>query len=309
MSKTTHLRHDLKVKTYSIPPAGLDPLKLDDAAVLAHGFIPRPTWHPKLSALWERAAKGITSIAEPRLQLREHGVLRGVHPQSSGPLGSSGADLNALSGAKFGWVAANFQIPNLNPPGSGSGPTGAGESIIMGVSLDRNTGSILYAGVYWNSANESSLSDPTFELFLQYQTGSQVIYSVAIDTTPVRITSGTQMYLYLSVSTSPDDSGSTWNEANLLYQAGGQISTIQHSLSLSSGVPPFTGATDAAWTVEDLSLLPDYGEVDFQGASAGFCSPANASSEPSPSDAWNDGTLSTGSVAGGTVTCRYHSGG
>jgi hypothetical protein len=309
MSKTIHLRPDLKVKTYSIPPAGLDPLKVNDATVLAHGFIPRPTWHRKLSALWDRAAKGITSFAEPRLQLREHGILRGVHPQSSSPAGSSGADLNAQG---LGWVAASFLIPSLGAPGSGSGPTGAGESIIFGVSLNRNTGSLLYAGVYWNSANGSSLGNPTFELFLQYQTGSQAVYSVAIDTTPVRITAGTQMYLYLSVSTSQGDSGNTWNEATLLYQAGGQTSAIHHSLSLPSGVAPFTGATDAAWTVEDLSLLPDYGEVDFDGASAGTScsgSPPNATFEPVPSDAWNDGTLSTGSVAGDTVTCRYHLGG
>src|ERR1035438_4852010 len=134
MSNTSHLRHDLKVKTFSIPPADLDRLTADEATVLAHGFMPRPAWHPKLSALWERAAKGITSFAVPRLQLREHGVFRpsSVRPQSgSGIAGVSGADFNAPGGVPLGWVAASFVIPTLNPPGAGSGPTGAGESIAL----------------------------------------------------------------------------------------------------------------------------------------------------------------------------------
>jgi hypothetical protein len=323
MSKTFHLRPDLKIKTFPIPPAGIDPLKVDEATILRHGFIPRPTWHPKLSALWERAATGIISFPEPRIHLREHGILgrHPVHPQDASPVFptiphtpfvATGADFKKkTTDPLLNWVTASWEVPTFS---THTGVTLSGpQSIAMGVSLNRSASSYLYAGVYYYwSGNETD--SPTFTLFTEYAAVNSSAYCVAIDSTGPDgknlIQSGTMIYLYLSVSTTPDNMSGV---AHVLYrigshpyqgfQGGSQAGGTQNFVSLPSGGAPFTGATDAAWTVEDISgNIPQYTKFTFEGVSTGSSCPGSTH-EPSQGDVLKEAGSQASVDQSGNVTC------
>ena len=306
MSRTIHLRDDLTVKTFSLPPVDIDRLAADRETVLAHGFVPRPG-HKKLSALWERAARETESFAAPQVKLLPQGtIISDV----------SGADFPAPNGVKLNWVTASSVVPTLNDPGAGSGNTDAGLSFAMGVSLNRKTNSYLFAGISWSTPALTVSGNPVFSLILMY-VGPQG-YTSTLNTDPVAITAGMNLYFYLSAYPSIQD-GVTYNTAHLLYQVGGQASAVAYNLKSSSAYAVFEGASDAAWTIEDQALLPHYSQVVFEGASAGeMCIQAGSGTglppqvyqalEPTEADAVNDGELSLGYVSNGNVTCSYNGG-
>ena len=151
MSETIHLRDDLKVRTFPIPDSDFDPFKADELSMLRHGFIPRPTGHRKLSAMWERAARRTTRVVKSGFQILEHRK----HPEGLPSTSSwSGADFN--TGTNLNWVTATFTVPAVynQPPDE---PTSVGPNILMGVSLGRMTANnFIIAGVYSYAPNPNA---------------------------------------------------------------------------------------------------------------------------------------------------------
>lgn len=299
MSKSLRLRDDLTVKTFSLPPADIDRLAADRETVLAHGFIPKPTWHKKLATLWERAARDTTSFASPRVRLLPP-VPQGIIPLVSG------ADLSAPSG-QLNWVTTTSVAPSLTNPGAGSTPNPPGSrlSFAMGISLNRKTSAYLFAGISWSYPSDTMPAGEQvqYQLVLLYA-GPQT-YTVQFDTSSFSIVPDMPLYFYLSANNLAG-AGVVENSAHFMYQAGGVAGAAILHLTAPTSLVPFNGATDAAWTIEDSSVLPRYSQVTFEGATAGeSCGQASPSFEPTAADALSDGSLSVGNVSNGNVTCSY----
>ena len=275
-----HLPNGSRVRTFTLPPAGFDPLKAESAALALHGAPPRPVGNPKLLARWESAMGRITQIVEPSFRTvnrrliqpetkRKGPVVRAaitpVTPGQSG-WGICGAELPTPNNP-ITWASGEFTVPSVvdltTGPGQNSG-------CIFAVSLDRfgQTDFPLIAGVIYSTQfiqqGDSGSWVPVYQAF--WAMGYELPFNILTNQNgvPYPVNVGDVVSVVVSYG--------LYTDSEVYFALSGNGWGTAFSVPLPQG-GFFTGQ-DAAWTVETwvddgaVSIVPNFGTIYFSEAGA-----------------------------------------
>jgi peptidase A4-like protein len=119
-----------RVKTHPLPSAHFDPRSASPTELRRYGLPQRPdaSIHPELAALWDEILSHELTYLRPTFQTVEM-LLPGIEPR--GPLRLdlatvtnhtwSGCVVHAPPGQTFTWVLGQWNVPDVQPPNTGSG--------------------------------------------------------------------------------------------------------------------------------------------------------------------------------------------
>lgn len=262
---TIQLSGEVSVRTFSLPPAGFNPLVAEDRELLVYGYPSRPA-DAKLLARWEsvlgRSPRMITPTFRPMPYKRRR--LPELTPGDHGVENSgnwSGAVVHAPQGDRFKWVEGTWTVPDACPPVGAADGVWYSASTWIGIDGIDGSGDVLQAGcdsdVVVSGGTVSRQLNPWWEW---YPAGSFWISNLAIS-------QGDTVNCLICVT-----SGSTTQAEIFLYNL-----TTNVSASFQATAPAGVSlvGNSAEWVVEQLEIdtytpeLARYGDVYFDEAEAG----------------------------------------
>jgi Peptidase A4 family len=271
--KNAVLGNGIKVRTFTAPPAGFDPVTAPASALAAHGFPPRPK-NPKALASYTKffsQLKNRLSYVEPSFQVGPRPARVKPHPaRVKPPLPTvspalaefnpswSGSQAAAPSQEAFLWNSAQWTVPNISSP-----PVGGGYawSWIGLSSFDVNTLGLFQAGVASNVEGTGSGSSRSFQFFVEFFPDNALL----IDNLPVSPGDTVGAFVFT------DGANATSGSYVLANLTSGAATSGFVSQSQGLGL----GASDQAlWIVEQPSVdgtatvLADYTQLFFSGCEA-----------------------------------------
>jgi hypothetical protein len=262
----TELPGGVKIRTFSSPPDGFNPVKADDRALLAYGFPSRPE-QPELLDRWERVVSRPIRRIQPTFRSMPYKRRRLPKAAAGAAHGTettdiwSGAVVHAPAGDSFKWVEGVWTVPNAYPPPGAVDGVWYSASTWIGIDGIDGSGDVLQAGcdsdVMTSGGTIQRQLNPWWEWF---PAGS------------------------FWISNLPVAQGDTM-DGLICVDAGSTTSATIFLLNLTSGVGASFIATapsgtslagnSAEWVVERLEIdtntpeLARYGDVYFAEANAG----------------------------------------
>jgi hypothetical protein len=284
------------ITTFPAPRAGFDPLTADEATLLLHGLPRRPVEHPDQVGGWERIVGTPTHFIEPtfrRMENRRHGPrLRGLADATETSGNWSGAVTFAGAGGSFKSVSGQWTVPNPSPALDDS--TGYYSSFWIGID-GAGSNDVFQAGVECDAQNVGSSVLRTIYLWWEWYPE----YEVQITNVPV--SAGNLLSCFLTVLSN------TTGKVLLSNLSTGAATAFQ----ITAPTGTTLAGNCAEWIAErpevsgSLSMLANYGEVDFTNCVANGYAP-NTSNSDNINMVNGGQVISTGSIpAPGTVKCDY----
>ena len=116
----------IKVRTFSPPPPGFDPLNASAADLLKHGFPARPD-HPQHLERYKRVfgqMKNRFQYIEPEFKVSKNRRRRPIAPPIAPVVGTgnefhpfwSGGSVIPPAGQSFRWIVGEWTVPNVGAP-------------------------------------------------------------------------------------------------------------------------------------------------------------------------------------------------
>jgi hypothetical protein len=307
------LSNGSRIRTFTLPPDGFDPLNASAAELAVYGFPERPT-DPRFLARFNghySRLKGRLRCIEPTFTLRPS--LRPAKVAGADDVAGatvpfwSGAVVYAPQGESFQWMQAEWVVPNVSTAitaGSAIGTTASPYTAVSWVGLGNS--SLLQAGA---GGQISPNGTPSFFLWHEWLPPGWV----TINNLPVNAGD-----LITVMICTPSGKGSTSSTIYFSNNTQGLQTSYNLSWPNVSGSTPFLG-DQAEWIVErpavtgGLAILPNYGDVFFSSANAVL---TNGTAVNAGTPGGNNGsiqmvangiTLSTGTIVAPTIVqCQYN---
>jgi Peptidase A4 family len=265
--KNLVLGNGIKIRTFSTPPAGFDPVTAPASVLAEHGFPPRPT-RPKPLASYTRffsQLKHKFHYVEPSFRIGPSPGHVNIRPPAappalpvSNPLWS-GAQAGAPSQEAFQWIASQWTVPNISSPPLVSG--GYAWSWVGLSSFDVDTLGLFQAGVASNVEGYGQSSSRAFQFFVEFFPDNALL----IDNLPVGPGDTIGAFVFTDGANAAEGS---YVLANLTSGAA-----TSGFVSQSEGIS--LGASDQAlWIVEQPSVdgkptaIANYTQLFFTGCEA-----------------------------------------
>jgi hypothetical protein len=299
-----NLDHNIKITTFTPPPAGFDPLTASAADLEKFGHPPRPT-DPKLLARYQSIfgrVQGKFQYVVPTFRVdptkSTHTNRRSTTDAGTETSGNwSGGVIYAPSGQSFKWVQGDWVVPNVYAPTQNTW-----YYCVNWIGLDGDgSGDVCQAGmvcaVYQSGSSITRQINPWHEWYPQGW----------VDITNLTINPGDLISMLICT---PQGAGST--TATIFFSNLTSGVSTSYSITAPSGTKLV--GNSAEWIVEtpvvngELTQMPDYGEVFFSTCE-GYLTNGNAvggGTGNSINLVQNGKTVSTGTLITPTIIqCQY----
>jgi Peptidase A4 family len=299
-----NLDNNVKIRTFSPPPSGFDPLTAAESELVNSGFPSRPT-DPKLLERYRRfftRVKGKFQYIVPTFRVDP---TKSTRPQKGSSMGAgtessdnwSGGVVYAPKGESFKWVQGDWVVPNVYAPTQNKWYYCANW---IGIDGD-GSGDVCQAGM----------------ICAVYQSGNSITRTIYpwhewapsgwVEITNLTITAGDLISMLICTA---QGAGST--TASIFF--GNQTSGVSMSYEITAPSGTKLVGNSAEWIVETpivggaLTQMPDYGEVFFSNCEAALTNGTviNGGTGNSINLGQNGTTVSTGTLITPTIIeCQY----